>query len=219
MRRRTGLIAIALGFSMVFAAAPASASETDLCKTMVLRPIGLLFAEAEGVSAAELPPTIRKGTVIRRVTQYVVDRETGLTGFCAHFGTCYRATATVNARQVKAQRLLNCTIDFKNPDKDEFEIIYGLEPDPRKNSARDMRVYRAFARLLSFGVESETLARTSVDAPRSRCGRIARRALAGDRRVQAALAKAELHFGMSIDEAVSDVQHPSTYTDAYRDCI
>lgn len=217
MRRRTGSLAMALGFSTVLAAAPASASEIDLCRTVVLRPISLLYAEAEGMPAAEAPPTISRGTVIRRVTQYVVDRKTGLTGYCAHFDTCYRATATVNGRQVKAQRLVNCTINFKNPNKDESEIIYGLEPDSQKNSAHDMRVYRAFDRLLSFGVESERLAQTSVDAPHSRCGRIARRAFAGDRRLQADLAQAQLHFGMSLNEAMNHVQHPNT--DAYWDCL
>lgn len=90
------------------------------------------------MAAADIPPTIEKGTVIQRVTQYVVDRKTGLTGFCAHFDTCYRATATVNGKQVKAVRLLNCTIDFKHPSKSEDEVIYGLDLDPRRNSARDI---------------------------------------------------------------------------------
>lgn len=216
MRSRGGLIVINFWLCAIFVAGPATASEIDLCKTIVLQPIGYLYAEAEGVPAAELPPTVKKGTVIRRVTQYVIDRKTGLTGFCAHFDNCYRATATVNGRQVEAQRLLNCTIDFKDPDKEEDEIIYGLVPDPRKNSAHDMRVYRAFDRLLSFGVESERLASTSVDAPHSRCGRIARRALAGDRLEQAALAKATLPpFGMTLDSAVDLMQHP----DIYRACL
>ena len=210
---------IALSLCAIAAPAPAWANDIDLCRTKVLRPIAVMDAEEEGVAPADVEPTIWKGTIFRRVTQYRVDRKTGLTGYCVHFGWCYRATATVNGRQVKAQRLLNCTIDFKNPDQDQDEIIYGLEPDPRKNSAHDIRVYKAFDGLLSFGVESETLARMSVDAPHSRCGRIARRALTGDHRMQAALAKAELHFGMSPNEAVAYVQHPNAYTDAYRDCV
>jgi hypothetical protein len=189
-----------VGLSTILAAAPAHGTEINLCKTIVLRPISLLYAESEGMPAAEAPPTVKTGRVIRRVTQYVIDRKTGLTGFCAFRDTCYRATATVNGRQVKAQRLLNCTIDFNDPNKDQDEIIYGLIPDPRKNSAHDMRVYRAFEGLLAFGVESEWLATASVDAPRSRCGRIALRALRGDRGVQAALADAMIPHWMKPDQ-------------------
>jgi len=210
---------IVAGFGAIAIATPARAYETDPCNTIVLRPIAVLHAEEEGVAPADIEPTVKKGKIIRRVTQYVIDRKTGLTGFCVHFGWCYRATATVNGRQVKAQRLLNCTIDFKHPYRDEDEITYELRPDPRKIPAHDMRIYRAFDGLLAFGVESESLAIAAVDAPRSRCGRIARRALAGDRRVQTALAKAQLHFGMSPDEAVDLVEHPSKYTEAYRDCV
>jgi hypothetical protein len=97
----------------------------------------------------------------------------------------------VNGRQVKAVRLLNCTINFKKPYKTEDEVIYSLKLDPRRNSARDIRVDRAFERLLALGVESERLAITSVDEPHSRCGRLARRALAGDRPTVAALVKAQ----------------------------
>lgn len=205
-------------FSALFPAS-AQASDIDLCKSIVIRPIALLYEEADGIPPAETPPHIQRGTVIRRVTQYVVDRKTGLTGFCAHFDTCYRATATVNGRQVKAQRLLNCTIDFSHPDRSADEIIYGLAPDPRKNSVRDMRIYRAFDRLLSLGIESESLALASVDAPRSRCGRIAGSALAGDKRARAALRKAaHPRFGMTPEKAAEQVEKHSEHPD-YLGCI
>ena len=156
MNSKVQLSLASVGLAAYFTATPIHASEIALCKTKVLQPIGLLYAEAEGVPAEMLPPTIKKGTIIRRVTNHVVDRKTGLTGFCAFRDTCYRATATVNGQNVTAQRLLNCTIDLKNPSEDDDTITYGLIPDPRRNSAHDMRVDRAFEGLLAFGIRIQS---------------------------------------------------------------
>ncbi len=71
MQGRNGFFAIAFGLS-VFAATPAEAWNIDSCEAVVLQPIGLLYVEAEGMAAADIPPTIEKGTVIHRVTQYVL---------------------------------------------------------------------------------------------------------------------------------------------------
>lgn len=188
MRIRIGTLLLTLWLSAASVSAAARTSDTDFCKTIVLRPIAYLYEEGvdeNGVAfpATAAPPVVEKGRIIRRVTQYVVDRKTGLTGFCAHFDTCYRATATVDGRQVKAQRLLNCKIDFKHPDKEDDTIYYGLDLDPRRNSAHDLRIDRT-TRKLSLDIDLDWLAILSVEAPRSKCARTVRRALTGDRRAR-----------------------------------
>lgn len=212
---RAALHSAAAAGCLLFAAAPAAATDIYFCRSIVTRPLSGMDEEAEGVPAEELPPSVKRRTIIRHVTQYVVRRKTGLTGFCGHFGRCYRDTTTVRGVRLKAQRLLNCRVDFDHPHREADEISYALVPIPGKVSKNDLRAERAFSELLKIGIESERLAYTMVDAPRSRCARIGRRALAGNRAARAGLSHAGAPpSGDGMEAALQSVEHPD-----YRDCV
>jgi hypothetical protein len=107
-------------------------------------------------------------------------------------------------------------VDFKHRDQDGDEIIYGLVAKPGKVSANDIRALNAFEGLLKVGIESERLAYALAAAPRSRCARIARRALAGGRRARSALANgAAPPLGDGMEIVLDHLKHP----DIYRDCV
>jgi hypothetical protein len=216
IRGRAALHTAAAAGCMLFAAAPAAATDIYFCQSIVTRPLTGMDEDAEGVPAEALPSSVKRGTIIRHVTQYIVRHKTGVTGFCAHFDRCYRDATTVHGHRLKAQRLLNCRVDFAHPAKAGDEMIYGLVPVPGKVSTKDLRAERAFSELLKIGIESERLAYKMADAPRSRCARIGRRALAGDRAARAGLANAGAPpSGDGMEAALQSVEHP----DLYRACV
>src|SRR5262249_12945164 len=127
-RRRTMyfsvLTAIIIGFSM------ATAQAEDICKAIALRDI----------PSVDNPDAILKaGTYQKAVTQYRLDKKTGIASFCAHGGSCYPVFLTVDGKKTEALRLENCTVEKKKDYEDDEEITYGIDVDRAKNSAADLR--------------------------------------------------------------------------------
>ena len=67
---------------------------------------------------------LKRGEIIDAITQYNVNKKTGVASLCSHGGGCYPA---------EALRLTNCTINKSKPQfVDEKEVSYGLDLDRSK---------------------------------------------------------------------------------------
>src|SRR5579871_4720289 len=86
---------------VIFGVSMAAAQAADICKAVALR----------DVAAVDNPEAILKaGAFQLAVTEYRVDKKTGIASFCAHGGSCYPVSVTVDGKKVEALRLVNCTV-------------------------------------------------------------------------------------------------------------
>src|SRR5882724_10341283 len=105
------------------------ASSADLCKAVALR----------DVAAVEAPDSVlARGSYDDAVTQYRVNKHTGMTTFCSHGGYCYPTHVRVNGQKVEALRLINCKIGARNYE-DKDEVFYSIDVVRSKNSAAELR--------------------------------------------------------------------------------
>jgi hypothetical protein len=89
----------------------------DLCKAVALR----------DVAAVEAPDSVlARGSYDDAVTQYRVNKQTGMTTFCSHGGYCYPTHVRVNGQKMEALRLINCKIGSRNYE-DKDEVFYSVD--------------------------------------------------------------------------------------------
>ena len=150
-----------------------NARSADLCKAIALR----------DVAAVEAPDSVLpRGSYDGAVTQYRVNKQTGMTTFCSHGGYCYPTHVRVNGQKVEALRLVNCKIgECYEEYKDE--VYYSVDVVRFKNTADDLRLDDLDNKFLEMGLCSAcagNVAMFYVKKPTSPCARLAKQALEGN---------------------------------------
>jgi hypothetical protein len=152
--------------------APASAA--DICMAIALR----------DVPAIEAPDSILKhGEYDRAITQYRVNKKTGLTSFCSHGGYCYPTHIVENGVKVEALHLTNCKIGKRDDWDDPDEIFYNMDVLKSGLTDTDLKIDELDNKLLDLGLCSACAANVAhlyVHEPQSRCAALTRSALGGD---------------------------------------
>lgn len=146
----------------------------DLCKAIALR----------DVAAIESPDSVlQRGEYDEAVTQYRVNKHTGMTSFCSHGGYCYPSHVYVNGKKIEALRLTNCKIGKRDDYDDEDEIYYSVDVVRSKNTSDALRLDDLENRFLEMGlcgVCADNVAWLFVKKPSSRCSKLAKQALEGN---------------------------------------
>jgi hypothetical protein len=144
----------------------------DLCKAVALR----------DVAAVEAPDSVlARGSYGDAVTQYRVNKQTGMTTFCSHGGYCYPTHVRVNGQKMEALRLINCKIGSRNYE-DKDEVFYSVDVVRSKNSVAELRLDDLDNKFLEMGLCSAcagNVAMFYVKKPASPCARLAKQALEG----------------------------------------
>src|SRR6516225_2450600 len=145
----------------------------DLCKAIALR----------DVAAVEAPDSVlARGSYDDSVTQYRVNKQTGMTTFCSHGGYCYPTHVRVNGQKVEALRLVNCKIGSPNYE-DKDDVYYFVDVVRSKNTAAELRLDDLDNKFLEMGLCSAcagNVAMFYVKRPTSPCARLAKQALEGN---------------------------------------
>jgi hypothetical protein len=145
----------------------------DLCKAIALR----------DVAAVEAPDSVLpRGSYDEAVTQYRVNKQTGMTTFCSHGGYCYPTHVRVNGQKVEALRLVNCKIGSPNYE-DKDDVYYFVDVVRSKNTAAELRLDDLDNKFLEMGLCSAcagNVAMFYVKRPTSPCARLAKQALEGN---------------------------------------
>lgn len=154
----------------ILTACPAHAE--DSCKALVLR----------DVAAVENPTSfLKRGSYYDVITQYRVNRKTGLAIFCSHGGYCYPA---------KAMRLTNCKVGKAEPtDNSDADIYYDVDIIRSKWSPADLRLEDLTNKLIEMGLCNacaQNVAHLYFAKPSSKCALLTKKAVEGD---QVALSK------------------------------
>jgi hypothetical protein len=122
----------------------------------------------------DFPYALKRGETIDAVTQYNVNKKTGVASLCSHGGGCYPA---------EALRLTNCTINKSKPDVFGDEVSYGLDVTRSKVPPAVLRQNDVELKLLALGMCNacaDNAAAFYVKMPASRCATLVRQALEGD---------------------------------------
>lgn len=122
----------------------------------------------------DFPYAHKQGDVVDAITQYNVNKKTGVTSFCSHGGGCYPA---------EALRLTNCTIDKSKSFEDDDETSYGLDLIRSKVPPDKLRQNDVELRLLDLGLCNacaDNAAAFYVKMPASRCAKLVLGALEGN---------------------------------------
>jgi hypothetical protein len=154
-----------LAFSLIASTAAANATDS-ICKAVAIQ-------ATTKTEAFSYP--LKRGDIIDAITQYNINRRSGVTSFCSHGGGCYPA---------EALQLTNCKIDKRKPSyEDEEEISYSLDVIRSKVSPQVLRQNDVELKLLDLGICNacaDNAAAFYVKMPASRCANLVRQALEGD---------------------------------------
>ena len=153
----------------------------DICKAKVLERI-----TPNGSASYVLEP----GEVIDGISQYVLDKKSGLEFFCIHGGVCHPRFLKQENKSVEALRLINCKIGAEVWYDDENEITYRVDVVRSRNSSFVLKFDDLENRLLGLGLCNacaDNVAQYYIKRPRSRCAILAGRALEGNPDALAAL--------------------------------
>lgn len=149
------------------------ASSADLCKAVALR----------DVAAVESPDSVLvRGSYDNAVTQYRVNKQSGMTTFCSHGGYCYPTHVRINRQKVEALRLTNCKIGSRNYE-DKDEVFYSVDVVRSKNSEAELRLDDLNNKFLEMGLCSACAGNVAIyyiKALASPCARLAKQALEGN---------------------------------------
>jgi hypothetical protein len=158
----------------IIAASNANAGSGSLCKAIVLR----------DVAAIENPSSMLiKGEYDTSITQYRVNKSTGVSSFCSHGGYCYPTHVFVKGNKVEALRLTNCKIGKMDDYDDEEEFFYSVDVIRSKNTPDKLRLQDVGDRFSEMGLCSacaDNVTQFYINKPSSRCGTLARQALEGN---------------------------------------
>lgn len=151
-----------------------SALSADLCKALALR----------DVAAIERPDSIlERGDYDTGITQYRVNKQTGVTSFCSHGGYCYPTHVTIKGKKIEALQLTNCKIGKAYDADDEEETLYSVDVVRSKNTPEALRVDDLDNKLIEMGLCNAcagNIAEFYVKQPSSRCAKLAKQALEGN---------------------------------------
>jgi hypothetical protein len=150
------------------------ASAADICKALALR----------DVPALEAPESIlKRGEYDTAITQYRMNKKTGMTSFCSHGGFCYPTHVIENGAKVEVLRLTNCKIGKRDEWDDPEEILYSVDVLKSALSETEQKIDELDNKLLDLGLCSacaSNVAHLYVRQPQSRCAALTRKALGGD---------------------------------------
>ena len=151
-----------------------SASAADICKAIALR----------DVPALEAPESVlKRGEYDTAITQYRVNKKTGLTSFCSHGGYCYPTHIVENGAKVEALRLTNCKIGKRDEWNDPEEIFYSVDVLRSALTETELKIEELDNKLLDLGLCSacaSNVAYLYIHQPQSRCAALTRKVLGGD---------------------------------------
>ncbi len=159
--------------------APASAETassgngSDLCEAIALARVPSLDDPASALAPGEIDHS---------VTQYQIDKKTGVGSFCSHGGYCYPRFELEAGKPVEVLRLQNCRVGGKI-DEDDDDTTYSVDLDRSKNSQTDLKWNDVKNTLLGMNLDeasSDEAAQYYVQKPTSRCGMLVKKALEGD---------------------------------------
>jgi hypothetical protein len=173
------VLAVALAALCLTAAAPAGAE--DICEAIALRDVPDIDNPAN---------VLKRGERDTAITQYRVNKHSGLTSFCSHGGGCYPTHVVVDGQKIEALRLTNCKIGKQDEWDDPDEVLYHVDVDRSKVSPALLKYEDVDNKLLEMGLCNacaSNAASLTLDKPGSRCARLTRRALAGEPAAKAKL--------------------------------
>ncbi len=144
-----------------------SANATDsICEAVALR---------DTTITEDFPYALKHGQTIDAVTQYNINKTTGVASLCSHGGGCYPA---------EALNLTNCTVNKSKPNfEDAYEVSYSLDVIRSKVPPAILRQNDVELKLLELGmcnVCADNAAAFYVKMPASRCAKLVLQALEGD---------------------------------------
>lgn len=171
---RSTTMKISVGISALFLTASAASQAADICEAIALR----------DVPAIESPTSIlTRGEHDTAITQYRVDKKTGVTSFCSHGGYCYPTHVIANGQKVEALRLTNCKIAKRSPYNAPDEITYDVDVIRSKVPAVTLKYDDLDNRLLEMGLCSACAANAAsfyIKKPNSACAQLTKKALEGN---------------------------------------
>ena len=122
--------------------AAAEANADGLCEAVALRDVGAL----------EDPTSmIARGSTLDGITQYSVEKQTGIKKFCQHGGYCYPTEVTIDGKKVATFKLTTCQIGHDVTDVGD-ELIYGLDVLRDKVPAEALRREDVAKKLFEMGL-------------------------------------------------------------------
>jgi hypothetical protein len=125
---------------------------------------------------------IPRGSYDEAITQYRVNKQTGVTVFCSHGGYCYPTHVWINGQKVEALRLVNCQVGKKNYE-DADDEFHSVDVVRSLNSPAALRRDDVNNKLLEMGLCSacaDNVAEWYVSRPNSPCAQLTLKALEGD---------------------------------------
>ena len=145
----------------------------DLCEAIALRDI----------AAIESPDSVlQRGEHDTAITQYRLNKLTGMTSFCSHGGYCYPTHVYIKGKKIEALRLTNCKIG-KPSDSDDEEVTYSVDVVRIKNNSAKLRKDDLENKLLDMGLCNacaDNVAEFYLKKPKSSCGKLAKQAIEGN---------------------------------------
>ena len=150
-----------------------AARAADICKAVAVR-------QVEATDNAD--SVLQTGEVLTAVTQYRIEKATGVPSLCSRGGYCYPTQIDVGGLRVEAMRLLNCSIRGRTDGDGEF-LYYGLKPVRSAVSKPEQDYDDLTNQLSELGLCSscsDNVAQYLLRKPASKCAQLARSALNGN---------------------------------------
>jgi len=168
--RKTTLSVVAL----LAIAGAGSSRAADICEAVALHDVPSLEDPAS---------VLKKGQRDEAVTQYRVNKKTGLTSLCSHGGYCYPTYVIEDGHKVEALRLTNCKVAARDSFQDPDETFYAVDVIRALIPPKQLAIDDLDNKLLDLGLCSACAGNAAyayVNKPASPCAGLVRRALAGD---------------------------------------
>jgi len=162
---RSALIMLAGMLLAIYSGAPLLAGAP--CQAIVIDP----------VAAVENSDSIlERDDILTGISQYRLNKRTGLAEFCSHGGYCYPADNVKVGNPVEALHLLNCSIGRKKDEDDDYEYF-------------SLKLIRSImtTELGLCNACADNVANYINLQPNSRCAHLAKKALEGNQKATSTL--------------------------------
>lgn len=171
---QAGFTAYVISIALMSMATTGSAlAEADLCNAKVLHAVGAVNNPTS---------TMSQGSVLDSITQFNVDKHTGMREFCQHGGYCYPETITIDGKTAKSLKLTNCKID-KAVSEDKDTQFWSLEVIRSAVSKETLRYGDVNDKLGTIGMCNacaDNATQFYLHKPDSKCGQMVKSALEGN---------------------------------------
>ncbi len=167
------VVYLAAALALILVSRNEASADLYPCEAVALRNVG----EA-GVPGS----SILRGNYYGGVTQYRVNKQTGVAEFCAHGDGCFPTHVRVNGQKVEALRLINCKIG-ERVYGDKENIFYSVDVVRSKNSSAVLRLYDLENKFVEMGLCNACASVVTsfyVKKPTSPCAQLAKQALEGN---------------------------------------